>query len=138
MQQLLTYLHTTIKSWRDKRFLKKHGCEDWKQYHYRYDPDIDRRCSRIRDFYKGYPYWYMFENHRHQIYWWDLGYDGSKEIMEWCEQNCKDKFRFDGHRVMNAPATGYEWEMNELGGGDYYFAAFKNERDFNWFLLRWS
>jgi hypothetical protein len=25
-----------------------------------------------------------------------------------------------------------------LGGGDYIFAAFKNERDFNWFLMRWS
>jgi hypothetical protein len=39
---------------------------------------------------------------------------------------------------MNAPATAWQWEINELGGGDYIFAAFKNEQDFNWFLMRWS
>jgi hypothetical protein len=25
-----------------------------------------------------------------------------------------------------------------LAGGDYIFVAFKDERDFNWFLMRWS
>lgn len=135
---MLTTIKQKIQAWKDKRFLARHGCEDWRQYHYIYDPDVERRCSRIQDFYKGYPYWYVFENREHQIYWWDMAYDGSREIVEWCEQHCKDKFRFDAHRVMKAPATAWQWEMNELGGGDYYFAAFKNERDFNWFVLRWS
>jgi hypothetical protein len=31
-----------------------------------------------------------------------------------------------------------QWECNDIGGGDYLFAAFKNERDFSWFLMRWS
>lgn len=125
------------KQWKDERFLHKHGCKSWEQYYHRYDPDIERRSTKIKDFYKGYPYVYCFENREHQIYWWDLGYDGSKEIVEWCQQHCKDKFRFDGHRVIKASYTSNEWEMNELGGGDYCFAAFKDKEDYIWFSLKW-
>jgi hypothetical protein len=59
-------------------------------------------------------------------------------VGKWCDQHCKGKHRMDFHRAINAPATAYQWEINELGGGDYIFAAFKNEQDFNWFLMRWS
>jgi hypothetical protein len=31
-----------------------------------------------------------------------------------------------------------EWEINSLGGGDYIFIAFKDERDMMWFKLRWE
>lgn len=135
---MLTTIKLKFQKWKDQRFLKRHGCETWKQYNYRFDPDINRRCTAIRDFYHGYPYVYCFENRKHQIYWWDLGYDGSYDIVEWCEQYCKDKFRIDCYRVIKYPSTSNEWTMNDMGGGDYYFAAFKNERDYNWFLLRWS
>jgi hypothetical protein len=39
---------------------------------------------------------------------------------------------------MKAPATANEWEINELGGGDYIFVAFKEQRDYTWFILRWN
>lgn len=138
MQQLLTYLRTKIKSWKDNRFLRKHGCEDWEQYHYRYDPDIWKIATRIKDYYRGYPYVYCIENRNHKAYEWDLAYDGMYVINKWMKANCKDKFRLDYHRAMNAPSTGWEWQINELGGGDYVFAAFKTERDLSWFLMRWS
>lgn len=138
MQQLLTYLRTKIKTWQDKRFLKRHGVETWAQYNHRYDPDINWRATRVNDFYHGYPYAYCFENHRHEVYHWDLGIDGTHVLGNWCEDNCKDKFRFDFHRAMNAPGTAWEWHINELGGGDYIFAAFKDPRDYTWFLMRWS
>jgi hypothetical protein len=31
-----------------------------------------------------------------------------------------------------------EWEFNDLGGGDYIFVAFNNEKDYMMFLLRWA
>ena len=135
---MLTTIKQKYREWKDQRFLRKHGCDNWKQYNHRYDPDIERRCSRIKDFYHGYPYIYCFEDRKHDIYYWDIAVDGMYVLDQWCEKNCKDKYRFDFHRAINVPATAYQWEINELGGGDYAFAAFKDQRDFNWFLLRWS
>jgi hypothetical protein len=138
MQQLLTYLRIKIKTWQERRFLKRHGCDSWEQYNYRFDPDIFKPASRIRDYYRGYPYFYCFENHKHEVYDWDIHIDGIYVLSKWCKKNCKDKFRFDFHRAMKAPATANEWEINELGGGDYIFVAFKEQRDYTWFILRWN
>ena len=135
MQQLLTYLRTKIKTWQDKRFLKRHGVATWAQYNHRYDPDINWCSTRVNDFYHGYPYVYCFENHRHEVYHWDVHLDGIYVLSQWCEDNCKAKFRFDFNRVIR---YHNQWHINELGGGDYIFVAFKDERDFNWFLMRWS
>jgi hypothetical protein len=135
---MLTTIKTRYKEWKDLCFLKKHGCENWEQYHYRFDPDIHKVATRIQDFYQGYPYVYCFENHNHDVYYWDVAVDGIYVLSKWCKKNCKDKFRFDFHRAMNAPATAYEWEINELAGGDYIFVAFKDPKDYTWFLMRWS
>lgn len=131
-------LRARVRKFKSERKLKKYNCKNWAEYGRRYDPDVSFRSSRVSDFYYGYPYVHCFENRDHQIYWWDLAYDGSQEIVEWCEEQCKDKFRFDGLRVIKVPATAWQWEMNELGGGDYYFAAFKNEKDFFSFMLKWA
>jgi hypothetical protein len=136
--KLVETIKGKYNAWKDRRFLRKHGCENWKQYHYRFDPDIWKVATEIKNYYRGYPYIYCFENHNHDVYYWDPAVDGMYVLTEWCKKNCKDKFRFDFHRAMNAPGTAWEWHINELGGGDYIFAAFKDKRDFNWFLLRWS
>jgi len=39
---------------------------------------------------------------------------------------------------MRAPSTANEWEVNELGGGDYIFFACQDPQDYTLFLLRWS
>jgi hypothetical protein len=144
MQRLLNYLRTKIKTWRDNRFLKKHGCETWEQYNYRFDPDVVKPATRVKDYYHGYPYFYCFENHKHDVYHWDVGYDGMYILSQWIDANCKGKYRFDFLRVFQQTPIGLngaessEWHINELGGGDYIFVAFKEHRDYTWFMLRWS
>jgi len=138
LTNILSSITRLYKEWRDCRFLRKHGCEDWEQYNYRFDPDICKRATEIKNYYQGYPYIYCIENRNHKVYEWDLAYDGMYVVNKWMKANCKDKFRLDYHRAMNAPGTAWEWHITELGGGDYVFAAFKSERDFNWFLLRWA
>jgi hypothetical protein len=144
MLQFLNYLRSRIKFWRDNRFLKRHGCDTWQEYHYRFDPDRDIRCSRVKDYYHGYPYWYVFERSEHYCYklLYDLGPGGFRygyhDIIDWCQDNVKGKHRIDFLRVINVPATAYQWEINELGGGDHIFVAFKEEKDYLWFLMRWS
>lgn len=126
------------RMWRSQRYLKKHGCDSWRQYARQYDADYCGRATQVQDIYQGYPYVYCFENHEHEVYYWDLGRDGTYVVNDWCEKNCRAKHRLDFLRVIKAPSTGNHWAVNEIGGSDYIFAAFKDERDFLIFLLRWS
>lgn len=135
---MIDIIKQKYKYYKDRVFLKLHGCKTWEEYNRRYDPDYNIRATRIKDIYHGYPYVYCFENRKNEVYYWDLAYDGSYMLTIWCEVNLRDKFRLDSHRVFKAPSTSNEWEVNELGGGDYMFAAFKSERDYVWFLLRWG
>lgn len=147
---MIDSIKETYKYYRDRAFLKKHGCETWDEYNRRYDPDYNIRATRIKDIYHGYPWVYCFENREHFAY--TLLYDygpggchyGYNDIISWCNDNLSDKFRFDGHRVHKQTPIGNngvedsEWFINEISGGDYIFAAFKSESDYLWFLLRWT
>jgi hypothetical protein len=126
------------RKWSEKRFLLKHGCATREQYELKYDPDVFRPASRIKSFYHGYTHVYCFEDQRHEIYWWDLGYDGTFVVDKWCRENLVGKYRFDFHRVARSAASDNEWEVNELGGGDYIFFACQDPKDYTLFLLRWS
>jgi hypothetical protein len=132
---MLKLIQKHYLEWRERRFLKAHGCVTREQYDHRYDPGINRRASRVNDFYLGYPYVYCFENRGHDVYYWDLAIDGIYVLNQWCKENCTDKFRFDVHRVLS---TTSGWKINELGGGDYIFFACKNPKDYTLFLLRWA
>lgn len=127
--------------YQERSFLKKHRCETWKEYYHRYDPDCEIRASRVENYYHGYQYHYCFDNKKHFAYQalYDYGPGGYREgyhdIIDWCDQNIVGKFRFDFLRVSKYNGT---WELDELGGGDYIFAAFKDEKDYTYFLLRWT
>jgi len=138
MQRFLNYFRSKIQTWRDRRFLKKHGCKSWDEYNYRFDPDRNQRAPRVKDYYCGYPYWTPIENRKHLAYYWDVHEDGIYILSNWCKENLSGKFRFDFLRVMNAPATAWQWEINEIGGRDYIFFACKDERDLLLFTLRWG
>jgi hypothetical protein len=122
--------------YREKRFLRRHSCSNWREYNRRYDTDFNNRATEINSIYHGYSHVYQFTDHKHTIYDWDLGYDGAYVVERWCEQNLCGKFRLDFHRVIEDSCG--KWVINELGGGDYIFAAFKDPQDFTHFMLRWS
>lgn len=129
------------RSWSEYRFLRKHGCTTRKEYNRKYDPDYNCRATRIADYYHGYPYVYCFEDEHHFAYAHIADYGpggvrwGFHDINDWCEQHLTHKFRMDGHRVYKY--FNDEWAINEIGGGDYIFAAFKSEVDYLHFRLRW-
>lgn len=148
---LVEKIKDIYKLYKDRAFLKKHGCETWKEYNRKFDPDYNFRADRIQDYYHGYPYVYCFENRENFAY--TLLYDygpggfryGCDDINDWCTEKLKGKFRIDVHRVHKMTPIGidgkdgkFEFWINEIGGSDYIFAAFKNERDYVNFLLRWA
>lgn len=133
-----------IRKWKAERKLKKSGYDNWEQYRRVRDPDVSLCSSRIRHFYKGYKYFHCFEDRSHYVY--KLLYDygpggvryGDDDMYEWCEKHMMFNYRIDMHRAIKCPATADEWEINELGGGDYWFVAFKRECDYFHFMLRWA
>ena len=131
--QIIQKLKSSYDDWRERRFLRKHGCKNREQYNLKYDPLHNPRANRLVDFYHGYKYIYCFENHKHDKI------SLLTVVTIWClEENLSGKWRFDVHRAIKYPSTGNEWEINEIGGGDYIFAAFTDERDYMLFTLRWS
>lgn len=141
---MLRRLRARLRWWQNQRFLKKVGYTSWAMYRRMTDPDVFFPANRVKDYYHGYQYLHCFENHKHQIYQWDLGYDGSKDIIDWCEKNITGKYRFDCLRCYQRTPIGLngaeesEWCINELGSGDYIFFAFKEPQDVFLFKLTWS
>ncbi len=72
-------------------------------------------------------------------------------MRDWAEKNCMDKCRWDIHRVIREKGLirneyddtirwtdTEEFSLNDVGGHDVLFFAFKNKKDLTWFKLRWQ
>ena len=117
-----------------RRLLKKYGYSDWETYLRIEDPDINYSAPNVTAFYSGYTNVHVFTDRKHDIYHWDVMASGKILVEEWCKEHCKHKFRIDWHRVSLESDI---WEYNELFGGDYLAIAFKDDKDFTWFMLNW-
>jgi hypothetical protein len=144
LKRIKTRIKSYIKLKKDQRFLKKHCCTSWKQYNRKYDTDINQYCDTVKEFYHGYNYVYCFDhvNLNHYAYKvvYDYGPGGIRytymDMIDWCKKNCKHKFRPDIHRVIGTNMNDYTF--NDIGGLDYLFFAFKDEKDYMMFRLRWE
>ena len=134
----------------NKAFLKEYRCRSWRDYNKEYDTDIIRRATLTSQWYVGYPYILYFENTdnmpKHYFDW----IEWLREMVHWADDNCKDKFRWDIHRVIREKGLIHneyndtmlwsdteDFSLNDIGGHDVLFLAFKNEKDYMWFKLRW-
>lgn len=124
--------------YRHAAYLKKRGWTEEEYQNYE-DPDRNICATRIKDYYFGYPYTHAFTSTR-TLPWTEFGnwMDCYEEMNRWCKANCRGKFRSDILRVFKAPSTGNEWELNDIGGGDALFYAFKDPKDYTMFCLRWG
>lgn len=121
-------LEAKIKLWYQKRFLKRHGCATYREYERRYDRDIDICSGTVEEYYQRYRYLHRFDASTtdHLLKNKDKSLD---EIIAWCDETCRKKWRYDTHRVI-VPG---KWPiMYKL------VFAFQDERDYIDFVLRWS
>lgn len=133
-------IRISIKLWKDACFLKRHGCETWEQYNRKYDSDCDKFAQTPRQYFKGYSRVYAMTDLTHSMYFSDIAYDGYYVINKWLKQNCTGKHRIDILRVVydSDHSSVGDMYINEIGGRDFYFIAFKDEKDYLLFLLRWA
>lgn len=136
-------LRAIVRKIKSKYKLKKSGFLTWRAYKHNCDPDINRYTNYIDDFYgKGYPYIFVCQNPKHHAYQLiaDYGpagqYFGYEEMNDWCHEKIRWNFRCDCHRVWENSQG--KMELNDIGGHDIIYFAFKREQDFTHFLLRWS
>lgn len=134
-------LKQAYKDWRHRRFLKKHNLTQ-RQFDLRYDPDYDARGNRVRrDIFHGYPFVFRYPSSNSDLLPYPgLGWnvDRVDEMKEWCETNCRGKWRNNWHRVLEDVWYDNEWEVNEIAGGDIMFFGFKDSQDAMMFTLRWA
>lgn len=141
-KKIIRRLRAWIRNYRAQRKLKKSGYPNWVIYKHHRDSDINRYANHLEHFYKGYPYVYAIRDYNHYAY--DTLYDygpggtvyGFNEMENWCNENIRWNYRCDIHRVWQDQWGKYS--LNDIGGGDIIFFAFKREQDFTHFLLRWS
>lgn len=127
------------KRWREKRFLEKHGCSNRREYELKYDTDVGYKARWAHTFYHGYPYILPIKPDGLRDYGlYILPYhDQSAQMMEWCEKNCKGKWRNDWARGFYDQHGNFELGYHGVGT-DMLFFAFKEESDYTWFALAWS
>ena len=143
--KIVRRLKARIRKWRSDRFLKKHYCTSYREYNQTYDPGINIKAAYIHNFYSKsvYPYVYQISDPKHRIYYTETdgfhwNHVGFYEVRDWCEKNCKGKFRFDHHLVRHSDGMiSYGYSVN-YDNVSTYFVAFNDEMDYTWFLLRWS
>ena len=135
-------MKAVVRAYKADRKLKKSKYDNWRQYKHNRDPDIQLHANYVQHFYKGYPYVYAIKDYSHYAFQWihDFGpggqWFGYDEMTMWCEEKIRWNYRRDIHRVIEN-ASGLV-EFNDIGGHDVIYFAFKNEKDFTYFLMRWS
>jgi hypothetical protein len=131
-----------IRKWRAERKLKRSGYETWARYKHNRDESVNRYANELEHFYKGYPYLYAIQDYGHYAYQTIYNYGpggtryGYHEIEDWCSEKIRWNYRCDIHRVW-VDQWGRQ-TLNDIGGSDIIYFAFKHEKDFTHFLLRWS
>lgn len=117
-----------VKDWYLTRKTGKTKAErEWEAW---YEQNVNFRATRIKDMFKNFkhvmivnpdkffqfdPFAWVPTNDAKQYFW------PARPLGE----NCVWRFE----RVINCPASAWEWEVNELGGEDKVFVATNNDRD---------
>lgn len=134
----LLWIKYKFLEWRWDRALKKSGCKFWEQYFRQTDPDYYAPGYTIKDQFCGYPYLAIVDYKKLATKFDPLfgPIEHCEEILNWCEKNCRGKYRNQWERVVMDHEGQYL--PNGIAGLDELFFGFKDERDYMLFTLRWS
>ena len=96
-----------------------------------YEQNVNYRATRIKDMFKNFKHVIIvdlnkFVDHAEPFAWVPCA-DARQYFWPARPLGENAVWRFE--RVINCPATAWEWEVNELGGEDKIFVATNNEQD---------
>jgi hypothetical protein len=124
--------------WCWDRVLEKSGYTYWENYFRANDPDYYAPGRTVRDQLFGYPFIALVPDHYLETTFTPMfgPIEYADHIREWCDRNCRKKYRWHWERVIQDHEGQYL--PNGIGGIDELFFAFKDERDYLMFVLRWG
>jgi hypothetical protein len=134
----LTRIKYKFLEWQWDRVLRKSGHSSWLHYFCWNDPDFYYLGYTVQDQFCGYPYVckvdYTKLPTQFDPMFGPIQHCG--KMLEWCNTNCRGKYRNHWERVIVDHAGQYL--PNGIGGTDELFFGFKDERDYIMFTLRWG
>ena len=112
-------------TWKTGKTKSEREWEAW------YEQNVNYRATRIKDMFKHFEHIIIvdpdkFFNH-HEPFAWVPNKDAKQYFWPQRPLETTCVWRFE--RVINCPATAWQWEINELGGEDKVFVATNNEQD---------
>jgi hypothetical protein len=123
--------YTLVKQ---KNCLKKHRISTLKKYHINYDPDFDISADNIKKMFHGYKTVILIPNptviadySTCTIYY--------SPIKDWCEENCKDKFRMQLMPIVINETGDFIYDYS---GSEELVIGFKNSEDAVLFLMTYD
>lgn len=123
--------------WCWDRHLKHSGYSNWYNYLRANDVNYFAAGRTVRDQLFGYEYIAKVDYTKLPTRFDPLfgPIEHCEEMVEWCNTNCRGKYRNHWERVIQDHDGQYL--PNGIGGTDELFFAFKDERDYIMFTLRW-
>jgi hypothetical protein len=109
---------------------------EWQEW---YEKTINFRATRVRDIFCNFEHVVIVDPDKFFVYD-PFAWAPKKEAQQyfWPARTLGENAVWRWERVMRAPSTGNEWEVNELGGEDTLFVATNNERDAIMIALKYS
>lgn len=110
---------------------------DWEAW---YEVNVNYRATKINDMFRNFKHIIMVDVDKfvdyHEPFAWVPNADARQYF--WPNRPLGENAVWRFERVMKAPSTANQWEINELGGEDKIFVATNNERDALMIALKYS
>ena len=131
---MIEWIKDKYLTWRTGKDKDQRDWEAW------YETNVNYRSVRIKDMFRKFEYvlevdWQKFLEHNDPFAWVPVA-DAVQYF--WPTRPLGENAVWRIERVMKAPATAYEWEINELGGEDKVFVATNNQRDAVMIALKYT
>ena len=111
-----------------------------REYRTWYEQTVDARATRIKDIFGNFKHIVVVDPGKFfdldEPFGWIVREDARQYF--WPARPLGENCVWEFHRVMNSPATAWQWEVNELGGEDKVFVATNNQQDATMIALRWA
>lgn len=126
-----------IKDWYlTKKTGKNKSEREWETW---YESNVNYRATRIKDMFKNFKHIIIVDSNKFfqfDPFTWVPTEDAKQYFWPArpLGENCVWRFE----RVINCPATAWQWEVNELGGADTVFVATNNDRDAMMIALKYA
>lgn len=123
-QRIKDYITDKYLTWRTGKDKSQRDWEEW------YADNVNYRSTRIKDMFSRFKHIIIVDSNKFfqfDPFAW-VPCEDAKQYL-WPQRSLGDNAVWRFERVINCPATAWQWEINELSGEDKVFVATNNEQD---------